>query len=82
MACESRFGISIEYLVVYRVALVLLTLVLTGGSRLDIAENLRRLSLARGLTLVVSLLRMGGCPPLIGFYAKVGVTIEIISVGH
>ena len=82
LACEGEFSARIEYLGVYRVALVALVLAQVSSFVLELNETLRGLGLAMGAVFIGRLLRIGGAPPLIGFYAKVSVVTVIVRSGH
>jgi NADH:ubiquinone oxidoreductase subunit 2 (subunit N) len=82
LACESKFGVRIEYLRIYRAALVVLTLVVRETRVLEVGERLTNLTIVSRLALAISFLRIGGCPPLLGFYAKLSVILTILVSGH
>lgn len=80
IACEGEVAKGLEYLVAYRDALGVAIVVFAT----QVAEEIREvLSGIRGLfraAVIGGFFRIGGCPPFIGFYAKITVIARI--VGH
>jgi len=79
LSCERATGVRFEYLTAYRVGLRVMILAATSFATAEVRELFASARGVAGLTLGGSLLSLGGCPPFIGFYAKITVICTILQ---
>lgn len=80
LSCTAYFYVSLQYLALYRLSLSIVVF----QASLSGEQGVIKLGLHSGTTLavgmVISLLRIGGVPPIVGFYAKLAASLTIIEL--